>query len=46
MIAFPVEINVLLKPSRLLTMKATLDEAQIAYEKLDRGEELAVLFRY
>ena len=36
----------LLKPSRLLTMKATLDEAQNAYEKLDKGEELAVLFRY
>ena len=35
-----------LRPSRLLTKRASLDEAQEVYERLDKGEDLAVLFKY
>lgn len=35
-----------IRPSRLLTMKATLANAQGAYEALDMGSEIAVAFRY
>jgi threonine dehydrogenase-like Zn-dependent dehydrogenase len=34
------------KPSRLITRKANLDEAQAAYAALDNGTELAVAFQY
>lgn len=33
-------------PSRLITKTVTLDEAQAAYERLDRGEEIAISFKY
>ena len=35
-----------LRPSRLITKSASLDEAQEAYEDLAKGEEIAVIFRY
>ena len=40
------ELVKLLRPHRLITRKVTLDEAQTAYEKLDKGEEIAVSFTY
>lgn len=36
----------LLQPSRLITKYISLDEAQHAYEQLDRGEERIVCFKY
>lgn len=36
----------LLKPSHLITKYVSLDEAQHAYEQLDRGEESVVCFKY
>lgn len=35
-----------LRPSRLLTKRMTLDDAQRAYELLDRGQEIAICFKY
>ena len=35
-----------IKPSRLITMKSMLGNAQIAYEALDKGSEIAVAFYY
>jgi len=35
-----------LKPSRLITKKLCLDEAQTAYELLDQGKEIAISFVY
>lgn len=35
-----------IRPSRLLTMKTTLGNAQSAYEALDKGSEIAVAFHY
>lgn len=35
-----------LRPSRLITKSASLDEAQEAYEDLAEGKEIAVVFRY
>ena len=35
-----------LQPSRLLTRRVSLDEAQDAYERLERGDEIAVAFDY
>jgi len=35
-----------LKPSRLITRFVTLSEAQRAYEALDKGDEIAVVFKY
>lgn len=35
-----------IRPSRLLTATVTLDEAQSAYDALDKGEEVAVAFAY
>ena len=36
----------LLKPSKLITKKVRLDEAQLAYELLDQGKEIAISFVY
>lgn len=35
-----------LRPSRLITKRLTLDEVQQAYELLDRGQEIAICFKY
>lgn len=35
-----------IRPSTLLTMTTTLDEARIAYEALDEGREIAVAFAF
>ena len=35
-----------LKPSRLITKRLSLDDAQVAYELLDKGKELAISFVY
>jgi threonine dehydrogenase-like Zn-dependent dehydrogenase len=35
-----------LKPSRLITNIVNLDQAQDAYELLDKGHEIAVAFKY
>ena len=35
-----------LRPSRLITKSASLDQAQEAYEDLAKGKEIAVVFRY
>jgi threonine dehydrogenase-like Zn-dependent dehydrogenase len=35
-----------LRPSRLLTKVVTLDEAQLAYEALEGGTEIAIAFHY
>lgn len=35
-----------IRPSRLLTKVTTLENAQIAYEALDRGEEIAIAFDF
>jgi threonine dehydrogenase-like Zn-dependent dehydrogenase len=35
-----------IRPSRLLTKTTTLDKAQMAYEALDKGTEIAVAFDY
>jgi threonine dehydrogenase-like Zn-dependent dehydrogenase len=40
------DLVILLRPHKLITRTVTLDEAQIAYEKLDKGEEIAVSFTY
>ena len=40
------ELVQILKPSRLITKKVTLDEAQLAYELLDKGKEIAIAFQY
>lgn len=36
----------MLKPSKMITKKVSLDEAQLAYELLDKGEEIAIAFIY
>lgn len=35
-----------LQPSKLITKRLTLNEAQQAYELLDEGEEIAICFKY
>jgi len=40
------ELMKLIRPSRLITKTVTLDQAQEAYELLDRGDEISVSFRY
>ena len=40
------ELVRLLQPSRLITKRVSLDEAQEAYEGLDKGQEIAVSFNY
>lgn len=35
-----------IQPSRLITMRTSLDRAQEAYEALDKGTEIAVAFEY
>jgi threonine dehydrogenase-like Zn-dependent dehydrogenase len=40
------ELIQMIKPSRLVTKTTTLLQAQEAYDALDKGEEIAVAFRY
>ena len=40
------ELVRMLRPSRLITKSVTLDEAQEAYERLEKGLEIAVSFVY
>jgi len=40
------ELLRIILPSRLISKTVTLDEAQVAYESLDRGDEIAVSFKY
>lgn len=40
------ELVRLIRPSRLISTKLTLDKAQQAYELLDKGQDIAICFKY